>query len=87
MGVPCGRFAAGAGRIASLEPSWLYVPSSASMTCVRSGVATLCFCRFGDRDLARAAGGERSRRRAGGSAGGERSRAGDRDRDRDDASS
>ena len=52
MGVPCGRFAAGAGRIASLEPSWLYVPSSASMTCVRSGVATLCFCRFGDRDLA-----------------------------------
>ena len=57
------------------------------MTCVRSGVATLCFCRFGDRDLARAAGGERSRRRAGGSAGGERSRAGGGDRDRDDASS
>ena len=87
MGVPCGRFAAGAGRIASLEPSWLYVPSSASMTCVRSGVATLCFCRFGDRDLARAVGGERLRRRAGGSAGGERSRAGGGDRDRDDASS
>ena len=57
------------------------------MTCVRSGVATLCFCRFGDRDRARAAGGERLRRRTGGSADGERSRAGGGDRDRDDASS